>query len=151
MLFAGNTLWLHEGILSRNYLSSTTYFDDRSRDITWLVSRRLNASCALVLSDLAGRLCVLDITLKDKTWRLIGVYEPNANCELPNFFRHIEPYMIPSRQAILVGDWNVILDPNLDQEVTSSATNTLDPRHFHEVCQLSGSGRQISQNTSKIK
>ncbi len=48
-----------------------------------MVSRRLVATCALVLSDPAGRLCVLDVTIKDKAFRLIGVY---ANSELPVFF-----------------------------------------------------------------
>ena len=38
----------------------------------------LDATCALVLSDPAGRLCVLDVTIKDKAFRLIGVYGPNA-------------------------------------------------------------------------
>ena len=47
----------HEGILVRDYLSFSACFDGRSGGVTWLVSRRLDASCALVLSDPAGRLC----------------------------------------------------------------------------------------------
>ena len=104
----------HEGILSRGYLSFSACFDGRSRGGTWLVSRRLDASCALVLSDPSGRLCVLDVTIKDKAFRLIGVYGPNVTSELPAFFWRIEPYVVPSKRVILVGDWNTVLDPNLE-------------------------------------
>ena len=103
-----------EGILSRDYLSFSAYFDGRSRGVTWLISRRLDATRALVLSDPADRLCVLDVTIKDKAFRLIGVYGPNATRELPAFFRRIEPYVTPSKRVILVGDRNAVLDPNLD-------------------------------------
>ena len=66
----------HEDILSKDYLSFSACFDGRSRGVTWLISRRLGATCALVLSDPAGRLCVVDVTIKDKAFRLIGVYGP---------------------------------------------------------------------------
>ena len=122
----------HEDILSRDYLSFSAYFDGRSRGITWLVSRRLVATCVLVLSDPAGRLCVLDVAIKDKAFWLIGVYGPNAISELPDFFRRIEPFVIPSKRVILVGDWNAVLDPDLDRGAISAGTNTLDARYFRE-------------------
>ena len=84
----------YEDILARDYLSFSAYFDSHSRGVTWLIS--LVATCALVLSDPVGRLYVLDVTIKDKALRLIGVYGPNATSELPAFFRRIEPYVIPS-------------------------------------------------------
>ena len=95
-------------------MSFSAYFDGRSRGVTWLISRRLDTTCALVLSDPADRLCVLDVTIKDKAFRLIGVYGPNATSDLSAFFRRIEPYVTPSKRVILVGDWNAVLDPNLD-------------------------------------
>ena len=100
--------------------------------VTWLVSRCLVTTCALVLSDPAGRLCVQDITIKDKAFRLIGVYGPNAISELPAIFRCIEPFMIPSKWVILVGDWNAVLDPNLDRGAINAGTNTLDASYFCE-------------------
>ena len=125
----------HEDILLKDYLSFSAYFDGRSRDVTWLISRRLDATCALVLSDPVGRLCVVDVTIKDKAFRLTGVDGPNATSELPAFFRRIEPYVIPSMRVILVGDWNAILDPNLDRGAISAGTNTLDARYFREFVQ----------------
>ena len=125
----------HEGILLRGYLSFSACFDGCSRGVTWQVSRRLDASCALVLSDLAGRLCVLDITIKDKAFWLIGVYGPNVTSELPAFFRRIGPYVISSKRVILVGDWNAVLDPNLDRGAISTGTNSLDARYFCDFVQ----------------
>ena len=125
----------HESILSRDYLSFSAYFDGRSRGVTWLISRRLDATCALVLLDLAGRLCVLDVTIKDKAFQLIGVYGHNATSELPAFFRRIQLYVVPSKQVILVGDWNAFLDPNLDRGAISAGTNTLDARYFRDFVQ----------------
>ena len=122
----------HEDILSKDYLFFSAYFDGRSRGVTWLLSRRLVATCALLLSDPAGRLCVLDVTIKDKAFRLIGVYGPNATSELPAFIWRIEPYVIPSKQVILVGDWNAVPDSNLDRGASSTGTNTLDARFFCE-------------------
>ena len=59
--------------------------------------------------------CVLDVTIKDKAFRLIRVYGPNVNSELPAFFLRSEPYVIASKRVILVGDWNALLDLNLDR------------------------------------
>ena len=126
----------HEGILSMDYLSFSAYFDGRSRGVTWLISRCLDSTCALVLSDPVSRLCVLDVTIKDKAFQLIGVYGPNATSELPAFFRCIEPYVVPSKRVILVGDWNAILDPNLDRGAICAGTNTLDARHFRDFVHL---------------
>ena len=113
-------------------MSFSAYFDGRFRGVIWLVSIRLVATCALVLSDPASRLCVLDVTIKDKAFRLIGVYGPNAISEFPAFFRRIEPYVIPSKGVILVGDWNAVFDPNLDRGASSTSSNTLDARYFRE-------------------
>ena len=92
----------HESILSRDYLSIPAYFDGRSRGITRLISRRLDATCALVLSDPVGRLCILDVIIKDKAFRQIGGYVPNVNSELPAFVQRTEPYVVPSKRVILV-------------------------------------------------
>ncbi len=34
-----------------------------------------------------------------------------------------------------MGDWNAVLDPNLDRGAISSGTNTLDARYFREFVQ----------------
>ena len=79
--------------------------------------------------------CVLDVTIKDKAFRLIGVYGPNVTSELPAFSRRIEPYVVPSKRVILVGDWNAVLDPNLVPALVAPLSNSLDARYFREFVQ----------------
>ena len=125
----------HEDILSGVYEPFSAFFDGRSRGVTWLVSRSLKASCTLVFSDPQGRLCVLDITIKGKVFRLIGVYGPNTKSELPDFFRGIEPYMTSARPVILAGDWNAVLDPSIDRGGARRDTNNLDSKRFRNFVQ----------------
>ena len=79
-----------------------------------------------------GRFCVLDVTIKDKVFRLIGIYGPCATSELPDFFQHINPFKTSSKQIILVVDWKAVLDPNLDRGKTNRATNNSDAKYFGE-------------------
>ena len=122
----------HESILSRVYEPFSAYFDGRARGVSWLINRNLKATCSLVFSDPAGRLCVLDATIKDKAFRFIGVYGPNVTSELPEFFQRIEPFMTSSRRLILAGDWNAVLDPMIDRGGARRVTNNLDARHFRK-------------------
>ena len=64
-----------------------------------MISRNLNATCSPVFvfvffSVPAGRLCVLDGTIKDKAFHFIEVYGPNVPSELPVFFQRIEPFVM---------------------------------------------------------
>ena len=83
----------------------------------------------------SGGQTVLDVTIKDTAFRLIGVYGPNVTSELPALFRRIELYVVPSKRVILVGDWNAVLDPNLDRGAISAGTNTLHARYFRDFVQ----------------
>lgn len=47
-------------------------FDGCSKGVTWLVRKSLDAACALVLTGPVGRLCILNVTIKDKSLSLIG-------------------------------------------------------------------------------
>ena len=76
-----------ESILSRDFLLFSAYFDSHSRGVSWLISRSLNAACTHVYADPAGRLCVVDVTIKGEVFRLIGVYGPNLQAERVAFFR----------------------------------------------------------------
>lgn len=61
-------------------------FDGHSRGVSWLMSKSVKAASALVFTDPAGRLCVLDITIKYKSFRLIEVYAPNKYMKRPDCF-----------------------------------------------------------------
>ena len=68
------------------YQPFSACFNSCSRGVTWLVSRYLNVMCTLVLSNPAGRLHVLEVTIKDKHFQFIEVNGPNDHSELLDFF-----------------------------------------------------------------
>ena len=105
----------HLRTLSKTFKAYSAYYNSRSRGVSWLVKRSLDASCDPCYLDPEGRLCVLDVTIKGRAFRLIGVYAPNSQVELAAFFRRIEQFMGTSRTVILAGDWNAVLDPDLDR------------------------------------
>lgn len=71
-------------------------FDAPSIGVSWVVCRSLNAVCALVSSGQTGKLSVLDVTIKYKSLRLIGVYAPNNHTERLDLLRIIEPLLMAS-------------------------------------------------------
>lgn len=68
--------------------------------------------------DLEGRLCVVDATIKDQAFCLIGVYASNDSREWAAFLQQIDPFLTTSHQVILAGDWNAVLDLNIDRTRT---------------------------------
>lgn len=50
------------------------------------MSKSLDAACTLVLADFVGRLCMLDITIQDKSLNIIGVYASNDHAEWLKLF-----------------------------------------------------------------
>ena len=71
----------------------STYFDGHARGVSRLINRKFNATCSLIFSDPAGRFCVLEVTIRDKEFHLIGVYELNVTSEVPDFLQHIESFV----------------------------------------------------------
>lgn len=52
---------------------------------------------ALVIADPTSRLCVLDVNIKDKSLRLVGVYALNDHAERPDLLRQIETFSTSRR------------------------------------------------------
>lgn len=65
--------------MSKMFVIYSASLDGLSRGVSSQVSKSLHAACDLVFTDPAGRLCILDVTIKDKSLRLIGVYAPNLH------------------------------------------------------------------------
>lgn len=78
------------------------------------MSKSLDVTCALVFADPADRICVLGVTKNDKSLSLTGVYEPNDHVEQSDLFQQIKPFLTTSHWAVLAGEWNAILDPDLE-------------------------------------
>ena len=56
-----------------------------------------------------------DVAVKTFEFRIAAVHVPNATAERRPFFRWLELFLDASRRTVLVGDWNTILDPNIDR------------------------------------
>lgn len=56
------------------------------------MTKSLDAACALVFADPAGMQCVMVVTIKVKSLRIIGVYAHNDHAAGSELFRRIEPF-----------------------------------------------------------
>lgn len=56
--------------------------------------------CALVFENQADGLCVLDVTISEKVFYIIGVYAPSDHAVRPVLFRSIVPFPTTSRVTL---------------------------------------------------
>lgn len=81
-------------------LNGFSDFDNCTRGVSCLVSHSLDVTCSLVLTDLAERLCMLDVNIKEKVFRVIGVYAPNDYRKCEAAFQQINQFLISSKQVV---------------------------------------------------
>lgn len=94
-----------ESILSKRFLVCSPCFDGRSKCVSQLASYSFNAACALFFADATGSLCILGVSIKDKSHRPIGIYTLNdytdrtdllpINCQQHNW--HMKQNLIKFR------------------------------------------------------
>ena len=74
-----------------------------------------DADVNVVFADDGGRLVVADVAVKSFKFRLVVVFAPNTPVERVSFFRWFAPFLDDSKRLVLMGDWNVILDPKIEK------------------------------------
>ena len=79
-----------------------------------LVGCSLDAIVNVVFAGDGGRLSVADVAVKTFEFRIAVVYAPNFATERRLFFRRLGSFLDALKRAVLVGDWNAILDPKID-------------------------------------
>lgn len=52
-----------------------------------------------------------------KDFHFIGGFAPDASMDRSDIFHRIDSFVTSSRWVIIAGDWNVVLDPNLDRSI----------------------------------
>lgn len=60
------------------------------------------------------------------------IYAPSNHSGRLDLFRRIESFLTTSRRLLLAGDWNALLDIDLDRIGTNSGTNNRDVKAFQE-------------------
>ena len=56
-----------------------------------------------------------DVAVKSFKFHLVVVHASNFAVESVPFFRRLAPFLDDTKQLVLIGDWNAILDPKIDK------------------------------------
>ena len=89
-------------------------FSTQSRGVAILFNNTFDFKVKSVISDAQGNYIILTITTMDRDLTVVNIYGPNRDD--PNFFRVIQDKLqtIPNSSVIAAGDWNLVLNPDLD-------------------------------------
>ena len=97
-------------MLKNDFVVYSAFGSCLSAGVSLLVGRSL----AVFAGD-GGRLVVADVAVKTIEFRIAAVHVPNTAAERRFFLRRLGSFLDDSRRTVLVGDWNAILDPNIDR------------------------------------
>ena len=92
---------------------------EHSRDVLILITNSLEFELISVRSDKEGRFIFLEAFVQDQKFLFVNIYAPNKSSEQTLFFDQIKDELDNSGidddcRIIIGGDFNVILDPDLD-------------------------------------
>ena len=86
------------------------------------VTRELESKISNIEIENDGRTIILDRSEEDKTVTLVAIYAPNI--DTPEYFRHIRSRLRErSENKIIVGDFNLVLDVEVDRHETYCNNN----------------------------
>ena len=102
--------WHHEWGYKAYFSSHTS----RSRGVAILINNTFKYIIHKEIKDTEGNFFILDMTIQDYRITLVALNSPNEDS--PKFFENIQSIVsdIPNSSIIMVGDWNVVQDFNLD-------------------------------------
>ena len=88
-------------------------FSSQARGVAILFNNTFEYKIHAQKSDTFGNKIILDLSIWDKKVTLINIYGPNRDC--PEFYNELKTD-IESRDnvCIIAGDWNLVLDPQID-------------------------------------
>ena len=101
-------------VLDSDFNVFSAYGSRTSAGVSFLVGRSLDAYVDVVFAGDGGRLVVADVAVKSFKFSLVVVYASNIAAERVSFFRRLAPFLDVTKRLVLMGDWNVILDPKID-------------------------------------
>ena len=85
-----------------------------SRGVAILIKNNFEYEIHNIQRDLDGNLLILDLNIASISVRLINIYAPNL--DTPDFFQNLGEIIDKNKQDYLVirGDFNLVMNPNLD-------------------------------------
>ena len=102
-------------VLENDFNVFSAYGSRSSAGVSLLVERSLDADVDVVFAGDGGCLVVADVAVESFKFRLVVAYVPNIIAERVSFFRRLAPFLDDSKRLLLMGDWNAILDPQIDK------------------------------------
>ena len=109
-------------MLENDFVVYSAFGSHLSAEVSLLIGRSLDAIVDVVFAGDGGRLLVADVALKTFEFRITAVYAPNIAAERRPFIRRLGSFLDGSKRRVLVGDWNAILDPNIDRASMQGVT-----------------------------
>ena len=76
--------------------------------------------------DSAGRFVCCEFLFRDKKFRVVSLYAPNANPQRDEFFAYVSSMVDPSLPTVLCGDFNAVFDWNVDRVGSTPFYPSLD-------------------------
>lgn len=108
-------------------------YKSNSRGVAILFKDTFSYKIHSSIIDKDGRYVILDMSIKDKRFSLVGLYGPNE--DNPTFFRNLKDEIdeIGNVSIIAGGDWNVVLDYEVDCKNYVQRNNQKSNEMIHEV------------------
>ena len=96
------------------YVSYFSSFSSQKRGVAILFRNNFEFKVKNVHRDHQGNLLILDIEIEDHRLSLAVLYGPNQ--DNPNFYQNLQRNILQlgNQKIIIVGDWNMLLDPEVD-------------------------------------
>ena len=110
-------------------------FSTNSRGVAILINTNFEFKSEIIHRDIHGNLLVLDLDLPNFSFRLINLYAPNN--DNPFFYSQIKSFIESSNKqyTIVCGDFNLVLDPEMDSMNYVSINNPQSRAKVFEICE----------------
>ena len=88
-----------------------------------LLNNNFQHDIGRILKDPSGNYLFIEITIKGKKTTFVNIYGPNE--DRPQFYSNIRQKVdeFDNDMTIICGDWNLIIDPDLDCENYKNINN----------------------------
>jgi exonuclease III len=117
----------HSCILDENYYKNhwghAIFFSHgltNSRGVITIIPKYLGGTSKLFYSDLDGRILIVELNINGVLYYILNIYAPSSNIEKDklNFINKLKSELLPliNNNIIIGGDWNIVLDPNIDKK-----------------------------------
>ena len=118
--------WGNSNCIFSNYQSN-------ARGVAILFAKTLDYKINRKIVDTDGNYIILDLTINDKKITLVNLYGPNN--DRPIFFKHISKCIedIDNDETIICGDFNCVLNPQLDYHNYKAINN---PKAREKILEL---------------